>query len=388
MTAGEDPLEESAEELYEDAPCGHLSTRMDGTIVRVNRTFEALTGHRREALVGAARFQDLLAPGDRIYHDTHHLPMLHLRGAVREIAVEVVRPDGSRLPAFVNSVVRRDGGGAARGIRVSVFDATERRRYERRLLEAGRHERDVSLELQRGLLAGALPGAPGLEVGVASRPGVSGLEAGGDWYDAFWLEEGAGVALVVGDVVGRGIAAAATMGQLRSAVRALAVGRPEPGALVDALEGYSRRHAVGRLATLVYADLDLAGGLLRFACAGHPPPVLVPPDGPVRLLWEGRSMPLDARPTVPPRGEAACALAAGGTVLLYTDGLIERRSRALDVGLAQLVTEVGARRDEPAEDLVQGLVRAMLPAGAADDVCVLAARSTRTGEHLAAYVGG
>ncbi len=249
---------------------------MDGTIVRVNRTFEALTGHRREALVGASRFQDLLAPGDRIYHDTHHLPMLHLRGAVREIAVEVVRPDGSRLPALVNSVVRRDRGGAARGIRVSVFDATERRRYERGLLEAGRHERDVALELQRGLLAGDLPSAPGLEIGVAYRPGVSGLEAGGDWYDAFWLEEGAGVALVVGDVVGRGIGAAATMGQLRSAVRALAVGRPEPGALVDALEGYSRRHAVGRLATLVYADLDLAGGRLRFACAGHPPPVLVP----------------------------------------------------------------------------------------------------------------
>ncbi len=379
MTAGEDPVEESAEELYEDAPCGHLSTRMDGTIVRVNRTFEALTGHRREALIGLARFQDLLAPGDRIYHDTHHLPMLHLRGAVREIAVEVVRPDGSRLPALVNSVVRRDRGGAAIGIRVSVFDATERRRYERRLLEAGRHERDVALELQRGLLHGDPPSAPGREIGVASRPGVSGLEAGGDWYDAFWVEEGAGVALVVGDVVGRGIGAAATMGQLRSAVRALAVGRPEPGALIDALEGYSRRHEVGRLATLIYADLDLAGGRLRFACAGHPPPVLVPPDGPARLLWEGRSTPLDARPSTPPRGDGACALPVGGAVLLYTDGLIERRSRPLDEGLAQLVAEIEARRDESAEDMVRGLVRAMLPAGAPDDVCVLAARRPAPG---------
>jgi len=374
VTSAEDPLEESAEELYEDAPCGYLSTEMDGTIVRVNRTFEALTGHRRETLVGAARFQDLLAPGDRIYHDTHHLPMLHLRGAVREIAVEVLRPDGSRLSALVNSAVLRDRGGAPRAIRVSVFDATERRRYEQGLLEARRREHQVALELQRGLLAGEPPSAPGLEIGVAYRPGVSDLEAGGDWYDAFWLEEGDVVALVVGDVVGRGIEAAATMGQLRSAVRALAAGRPDPGALLDAVEGYSRRHAVGRLATLVYADLELDEGDLRYACAGHPPPVIVPPGEPARLLWEGRSTPLDARPSTPPRGEGACELPAGGAVLLYTDGLIERRSRALDKGLELLVAEVEARRDAPAEALVRGLMRAMLPAGASDDVCVLAAR--------------
>jgi PAS domain S-box-containing protein len=374
VTGDDDPLEASAEELYEDAPCGYLSTTMDGTIVRVNRTFETLSGHRREDLLGAARFQDLLAPGDRIYHDTHHLPMLHLRGAVREIAVEVVRPDGSRLPALVNSMVRRDREGAARAIGISVFDATERRRYEQGLLAARRRQQEVALELQRGLLAGELPTAPDLEIGVAYRPGVSDLEAGGDWYDAFWLDEGAAVALVVGDVVGRGIGAAATMGQLRSAARALAAGRPEPGALIDALEGYSRRHGVGRLATLVYAELDLGGGALRFACAGHPPPVLVAPGEPARLLWEGRSTPLDARPSRPPRGDGACALPAGGAVLLYTDGLFERRSRPLDEGLAQLVAEVDARREASAEELVDGLVRAMLPAGNADDVCALVAR--------------
>jgi PAS domain S-box-containing protein len=374
VTADEDPLEASAEELYEDAPCGYLSTTMDGTIVRVNRTFETLSGHRREDLIGVARFQDLLAPGDRIYHDTHHLPMLHLRGAVREIAVEVMRPDGSRLPALVNSMVRRDREGAARAIGVSVFDATERRRYEQGLLEARRREHEVALELQRGLLTGAPPAAPGLEIGVAYKPGVSDLEAGGDWYDAFWLEEGAAVALVVGDVVGRGIGAAATMGQLRSAARALAAGRPEPGALIDALEGYSRRHAVGRMATLVYAELELDVGRLRFACAGHPPPVLVAPGAPARLLWEGRSTPLDARPSAPPRRDDVCTLPAGGAVVLYTDGLFERRTRPLDEGLARLVAEVEARRDAPAEELAHGLVRAMLPSGNADDVCALVAR--------------
>jgi sigma-B regulation protein RsbU (phosphoserine phosphatase) len=374
VTGADEVTEEAAAELYEDAPCGYLSTRMDGTILRVNRTFETLTGYHRDALLGTARFQELLAPGDRIYHDTHHLPMLHLKGEVHEIAVEVLRADGSRLPALVNAVLRRDAAGAPRAIGVTVFDATERRRYEQRLLEAGRRERDVAHRLQRGLLAGLPPSAPGLQIGIAYRPGVSDLEVGGDWYDAFWLDEGATLALVVGDVVGRGIEAATTMGQLRSAVRALAAGRPAPGALLDALEGYSRRHAVGRLATLVYADLELATGRLRFACAGHPPPVLVAPGAPARLLWEGRSTPLDARPETPPRGDGACLLPAGGAILLYTDGLIERRSRSLDEGFRQLAAEVDARRGVPAQELVQGLVRAMLPARAADDVCVLAAR--------------
>ena len=263
MSAPERLLEESAEDLFETAPCGYLTTALDGTILRVNRTFEELTGHRRDELLGRRRFQDLLSPGGRIYHETHYAPLLHMQGSVREIAVEVVRADGSRLPALVNSVLRHDREGQPGAIRTTVFDATERRRYERELVEARRREQEVALELQRSLLAGTLLEGEGFELGVAYVPADRGLEIGGDWYDAFWLEPGERVGLVVGDVVGRGLTAAATMGQLRSAVRALASTGFEPGALLEALSEFSRRHAVGQMATVAYAEVDVRQGCMR-----------------------------------------------------------------------------------------------------------------------------
>ena len=105
-------LDESSEDLFETAPCGYLTTALDGTILRVNRTFEDLTGRKRADLLGRRRFQDLLTPGGRIYHETHYAPLLRMQGSVREIAVDIVRPDGSQLPALVNSVVRHDDAGA------------------------------------------------------------------------------------------------------------------------------------------------------------------------------------------------------------------------------------------------------------------------------------
>jgi PAS domain S-box-containing protein len=129
-------LEESAEELYDGAPCGYLSTRPDGTILRVNQTFLTWTGFERADLVGRKRFQELLSPGGRIYHETHYAPLLRMQGSVREIAVEVVRADGRRLPALINSVLQHDEAGQPRVVRTTVFDATDRKEYERELLRA------------------------------------------------------------------------------------------------------------------------------------------------------------------------------------------------------------------------------------------------------------
>src|SRR5215216_7629355 len=114
-------LEESAEDLYENAPCGYLSTSPDGTIARVNETFLSWTGYRRDELVGARRLQELLSPGGRIYHETHYAPLLRMQGAVREIAVEIVRADGTRLPALINSVLRTDDEGRPQLVRTTVF---------------------------------------------------------------------------------------------------------------------------------------------------------------------------------------------------------------------------------------------------------------------------
>ena len=371
--SSDEALFEDAAELFEDAPCGYLTTRPDGTIVRVNRTFESWTGYPRADLLGGRRFQDLLAPGARIYHETHYAPLLRMQGSVREIAMEIVRADGTRLPALVNSVLRTDDADQPRVIRTTVFDATDRRRYEQELLHSQRRERDIAMRLQRSLLSGELPTDRRLVLDVAYQPGVSGLEVGGDWYDAFEVVDGTTLGLVVGDVVGRGIEAAATMGQLRSAVRALASTGLGPGQLLGALDGYARRHGVGRMATLVYAELDLPSGDLRYSCAGHPPPLIWAPGEEPYYLWEGRSQPLDAfGASAAPRPEATCTLPPGSTLMLYTDGLVERRDRPIDQGMEELraaLTRLGDR-----QDLAGAVSRELSDDKHDDDVCVVVAR--------------
>lgn len=126
---------ESAEELYEDAPVAYLSTLTDGTIVRVNETLLRWTGHARDDVLGR-RLHDLLPPGARIYYETHYAPLLQMQGSVREIAVELLRADGSRLPVLLNATLVEGGEGEPRIVRTVVFDASERRRYERELLRA------------------------------------------------------------------------------------------------------------------------------------------------------------------------------------------------------------------------------------------------------------
>ena len=375
MSVPEALLDESAEDLFETAPCGYLTTALDGTILRVNRTFEELTGRSRADLVGATRFQDLLTGGGRIYHETHYAPLLQMQGWVREIAIELIRADGERLPVLVNAVLRHDAAGKPRVIRTTVFDATDRRRYEQELMRAGRREHEIALELQRSLLAGALQEGDGVALGVTDRPAEHGLEVGGDWYDAFWLEPGERIGLVVGDVVGRGLTAAATMGQLRSALRALASTGFEPGGLLEALSEFCRRHDVGQMATVAYAEVDVRLRTMRYACAGHPPPVVVDPGTEARFVWEGRSPPLDAHTAWSDRPEGACELPEGAMVVLYTDGLIERSDRPLRAGLDQLLELVDRCGDEAPDTVAAALVREVADSAARpDDVCVLAMR--------------
>jgi sigma-B regulation protein RsbU (phosphoserine phosphatase) len=363
------PPEQSAEELFEEAPCGYLTTTLDGTILRVNRTFERWAGLDREELIGRRRFVDLLSAGGRIYHETHYAPLLRLQGEASEIALELAREGEAPLPVLVNSKVIGEGAGAA--ISTTVFDASERRRYERELLAARRAEHEVAGRLQESMRTGKLPKAPGVEISATYRPAVRGLQVGGDWYDGFWLEDGK-LGLVVGDVVGRGIEAAATMGQLRSATRALASTGLAPAALLGALDGFAHRHRVGVMATIVFAELDVPSRRLRIACAGHPPPLVGGGDRPADFLWDGRSAPIDAYGGRPrPRPEADVELGPGALVLLYTDGLIEQRGRGLDEGMADLLAAVGERRGEGA-DLTDRLVRDLAVADHSDDVCALA----------------
>ena len=132
-------LDESAEDLYEHAPCGYVSLLPDGVIGRVNTTFLEWTGYDREALIGRLRFLDLLTVGGRVYYETHFQPLLRMQGFVRAIAFDLARPAGDRLPVLVNATQRAYDAGVI--TRITIFDATDRRRYERELLAArGRAE--------------------------------------------------------------------------------------------------------------------------------------------------------------------------------------------------------------------------------------------------------
>jgi PAS domain S-box-containing protein len=135
--------EESAEELYEDAPCGYLTTRADGLIVRANRTFLDWLGYERDALVGRVRFQELLTVPGRMFYETQYAPLLRLQGSVKEVAFDLRCAGGGTLPATVNSVERADGSGHPL-IRTTLFDATDRRTYERELLLARRREEQLA----------------------------------------------------------------------------------------------------------------------------------------------------------------------------------------------------------------------------------------------------
>jgi len=642
------------EELYDGAPCGLVSSRPDGTIEVVNRTLLGWLGYDRADLVGRRTFQSLLSTGGRIYYETHYSPLLLMQDEISEIAVDLQRRDGSRLPALVSSALRRDDAGSPLRIDTTVYGASSRRGYERELLaarqqaerstsrlgllqalvadlagatdrdelievvvragreafgargsmlwlldrparelvrlgsvspandplmrrspldadlpqsvavrtndlvvvssqedadarfpliagmmrDAGRHtlvfaplagddgalgavafgfsadravdaadlallrtlcrqagqaflraalyeenvasrrradflalvsrrlderaglrdraealigllvpavaeqaavtlvdeagepllrageppdgartrvtlplralgsltlgftapvppgtlqhlteiadtaglafenarlydrERDNARVLQRGLLAGDPPDDPRIAVATFYRSGVDDLEVGGDWYDAFAIGADT-VALVIGDVVGRGIAAASAMGQVRSAIRALAASGARPGALLDRLDRFVDRFEAGRMATVAYAELDLQSGELRYACAGHLPPLLISPDGKAVLLWEGRSAPLATLTYAGGRDEAVTTMSAGSRLLLYTDGLVETRSGKLDDALARLVALAADRSVSDLDALLTQLVAELAGSSHADDVCLL-----------------
>ncbi len=230
---------------------------------------------------------------------------------------------------------------------------------------------DVARELQHALLAVDAPVDPRFAVAATYRAGVEMLEVGGDWYDVFLAEQGV-LSVVVGDVVGRGLGAASTMGQLRSATRAVAEPGTPPAAVLERLDRFVEQVPPAVCATLVLAQLDLASGVVRLACAGHPPPVLVPRSAPPRLLWGGRSAPLGALPVAAARTGTTVQLDPGDRLVLYTDGLVERRDVGLDERLQVLERASGDLAGTPLQEGVARLVaRLLVDEQTRDDVCVL-----------------
>ncbi len=223
--------------------------------------------------------------------------------------------------------------------------------------------------LQRSLL-GELPVRDDVRLAARYLPAVDGLEVGGDWFDALETRLGS-LLVVVGDVVGRGLVAASTMGQLRSATRSLALADPSPGRTLLGLDRFVEHTPDGLCATIVCLELEVATGRVRYASAGHPPPLVVGADGTTRFLEGGRRGPLGVRREGPPP-EAADRLRRGDRVVLYSDGLIERRRENLDVGFARVRTAAHAHRHLDGLAFIDAVVHDL--AGEQrqnDDLCVL-----------------
>ncbi|QNN52389.1 PP2C family protein-serine/threonine phosphatase [Nocardioides mesophilus] len=329
-------LDDDPEELYQRAPCGLLSTTPDGELVRVNKTFLDWTGYRREDLVGRRSFVSLLSPGGRLYHETHYAPMLQMQGQVREVALELVRADGSRLPVLINAVLDRDPDGEPRAARVVLLDATERRRYEQELLLAKQRAeaselraRELARTLQQTLLPPAPPTIPGLDFSAAFRPAGHGAEVGGDFWDAFQIGPDDWV-VVLGDVCGKGVEAAVVTSLVRHTLRAVVIGLHAPSQALAVLNEVLLVHETDRFCTVVLVRLQRQGATWRatLGSGGHPAPLLLSPGSPAVPV--SGSGPLVGVLDNARFEDRRLTLGVGDKLLLFTDGVTEgRRDREL-----------------------------------------------------------
>jgi serine/threonine-protein kinase RsbW len=196
------------------------------------------------------------------------------------------------------------------------------------------------------------------------------VEVGGDFYDVVALP-GESVALAVGDVVGHDLTAAATMGQLHSVYRALLVDRPGPSAVIDRLQASWPLLGLQRMATALFGTLEPATGRLRMASAGHLPPLLIV-DGHAQFLPVRPTRMLGAPPAPTPAPEWAGVLAPGGTLVLFTDGLVESRAADLDEGLARLLAAAERSGTADPDELCDRLLAALTGPHRADDIALLA----------------
>jgi sigma-B regulation protein RsbU (phosphoserine phosphatase) len=303
-----------------------------------------------------------------------------MQDQVREVALELVRPDGTRLPILVNASLARGEDGRPRAIRIAVFDATERRRYERELLDAKeraeaseREARTLARTLQQTLIPPAEPKIPGLDLAAVYHPAGHGAEVGGDFYDVFPVGTDDWV-ITLGDVCGKGYDAAIVTTLVRHTIRALSVGEHRPSEVLKGLDEVLRNHETDRFCTAALMRLcrDAEGWQVSSGVGGHPHPLLLragrepePTGGHGPLLGV-----LDEATF-----EDACfRLDPGDVVLLYTDGVLEgRRGREL-FGEDRLLAAVRKAGRRPAE-LVDGLMSAVLDfqeGTLRDDVAIVA----------------
>ncbi|ASN28104.1 protein phosphatase [Streptomyces pluripotens] len=403
--------------LFAATPSPYLVLGPDLVIVEVNRAYLEATGRVREELVGQHIFDafpdnpsDPDADGVRNLNASLHwvltsrepdtmalqkydIPIMGRPGAFEErwwspINTPILAPDGQvawiihrveDVTAFVQA--RASGDRPATG-QLTEREALEAELYARarelqrlnaELRRAHTRERQVAVTLQEAMLQ-----SPDLarheDVAVRYLPATGSLNVCGDWYDMVDLPDGR-FAVAVGDVVGHGLEAAAVMGMLRSALSAAIRALERPAQALEVLGLYARSVEGALNTTAVKAMVDPRSRLIIYSNAGHPPPLLLHRDGGCEFLDQAMDPPLGARPQHVPRPQAGHAYTPGDTLVLYTDGLVERRGEDIDAGLTRLAETFGRLGTLGPEHLADALLAELgLAGGARDDIALIVVR--------------
>ncbi|MGA5037024.1 SpoIIE family protein phosphatase [Streptomyces capoamus] len=400
------------------SPCLVLGT--DLVIADANPAFCGVTGRSRGELVGQylfdvfpdnpadpeadgrntlqASLHRVLSSGqtDHMALQKYDIPVPGNPGVFKErwwtaINVPVFGPDGKvawimHRSEDMTDVIRARRAALAPSVSPGREAAMEAELYARarqlqqlneELRQAHARERRVAVALQEAMLH-----SPDLiqhpNIAVRYLPATGSLNVCGDWYDAVDLP-GDRFTVTVGDVVGHGLIAATVMGRLRSALSAATRAVHGPAQALEVLGLYARSVDGALAATAVQVLVDCHSQLLIYSSAGHPPPVLLHPDGSCRLLDQATDPPLGARPEHVPRPQANTTYLPGDTLVLYTDGLIERRDEDIDAGLTRLTSTLATCTGFGAEHLADALLsRLGLAGGADDDIAIVVVRLERS----------
>lgn len=401
--------------LFAATPSPNLVLAPDLVIVDVNEAFLRATGLTRDDLVGQgvmdaypaapdtdgaraleASLRRVLASGkaDVMAPQRYDVPVASRPGAFEElwwstVNTPVLDQDGivmwvihrvEDVTAFVQARRLRNHGeagqltGRKEGMEAELYArARELQRVNEELRAAHAREREIAVTLQEAMLH-----SPDLarhkDVAVRYLPAIGSLNVCGDWYDTVDLTEGR-FSVAVGDVVGHGLEAATVMGMLRSALSAASRAVAGPAQALEVLGMYARSVEGALATTAVTVLVDSPSNLLVYSSAGHPPPVLLHTDDTWELLEKATDPPLGARPEHVPRPQAGAAYRRGDTLVLYTDGLIERRGEDIDVSLARLGEAMGGLTGlGPGQFADALLARLGVAEGGRDDIALVVVR--------------
>lgn len=349
--------------LVERATDGIWTVDRDLRFVDVNPAACELLGYAREDLLGrpltdlvapdlAARLADLAGSPGRVITDVW----------------EFRRADGDAVPLELSVQ------STPTGLQAIGRDVTERRRAEAERELLLQREREIAEALQRSLLPRELPSLPRVAVSARYLPASAHGQVGGDWYEVLPVG-GTTVALSVGDVVGKGPTAAAVMGQLRSALAGYLLDHHSPAAALERLDAFARRTPGALGSTCACLTFDWTTGRLCWSTAGHPPALLVSAEGARFLTAPGDTGgAVLGTPDRAPYRDDRVDVPVGSSVVLYTDGLVERRTDLLDVGLARLAEVAGKAHGSGPDELADELVARLLVDGQDDDVALVVLR--------------